>query len=58
MDHLLLEVAAVEPKVVAGHHQVDQEAEAKVQVTTNNLKQAEIIPAAEVAAEAVTLTME
>jgi hypothetical protein len=58
VDHLLLEVVAVEPKAVVEHQQVDQAAEAKVQVTTNHLKQAEAIPAAEVAAEAVTLTME
>ena len=58
MDHLLLEVVAVEPKAVVEHQQVDQAAEAKVQVTTNHLKQVQLTLAAEVAAEAVTLTME
>ena len=53
----MLEVEAEEPKAVVEHHQVDQEAEAKVQVTTNNLKLEQLTLAAEVAAEAVTLTM-
>lgn len=57
VDQVLLEVEVEEAKAVAEHHQVEQAAEAQVQVIINNLKQAEAIPAAEVAAEAVTLTM-